>query len=129
MISTALRKLVKERAGNQCEYCGLHQDQSLLSFHVEHIVPRQHGGLSTLENLALACPNCNLHKGPNLTGIDPITGAVTRPFHPRQDRWADHHRAVEGRISGQSDVGRTTISVLAMNDEDQLRLRSVQSGS
>ena len=39
--------------------------------HVEHIVPRMHGGSDDLENLALACIDCNLHKGSNLTGIDP----------------------------------------------------------
>ena len=90
MISSALRKLVKERAGDRCEYCGLHQDHSVMSFHVEHIIPRQHGGASVSENLALACPGCNLHKGPNLTGIDPDTGEVSRLFHPRQDVWQEH---------------------------------------
>jgi hypothetical protein len=28
-----------------------------------------------IRNLAPACHRCNLHKGPNLTGIDPETGA------------------------------------------------------
>ena len=27
---------------------------------------------------ALACPDCNAHKGPNLTSIDPETGALPR---------------------------------------------------
>jgi 5-methylcytosine-specific restriction endonuclease McrA len=124
MISPSLRKLVKERAGDRCEYCGLHQDHSLMSFHVEHIIPRQHGGASVSENLALACPGCNLHKGPNLTGIDPDTGEVSRLFHPRQDVWEEHFQAVATRITGQTTIGRTTAWLLAMNDEDQLQLRS-----
>jgi len=33
----------------------------------------QHGGFDDLDNLALACIDCNLHKGPNLTVIDPET--------------------------------------------------------
>jgi hypothetical protein len=45
----------------------------------------QHGGGDDADNLALACPDCNLRKGPNLTGIDPETGAVVRLFHPRRD--------------------------------------------
>lgn len=124
MISPSLRKLVKERAGDRCEYCGLHQDHSLMSFHVEHIIPRQHGGESVLGNLALACPICNLHKGPNLTGIDPDTGEVSRLFHPRQDVWAEHFQVVGTRITGQTTIGRTTAWLLSMNDKDQLRLRS-----
>ena len=30
---------------------------------IEHIVPRNHGGGDTLENLALACARCNHEKG------------------------------------------------------------------
>jgi len=43
-------------------------------FHVEHIVPKQHSGSDDAENLALACEWRNLHKGPNLAGIDEMTG-------------------------------------------------------
>jgi hypothetical protein len=91
---------------------------------VEHIIPGQHGGTSVSENLALAGPGCNLHKGPNLTGIDPDTGEVSRLFHPRQDVWQEHFQAVATRTTGQTTIGRTTAWLLAMNDEDQLRLRS-----
>ncbi|HSS19497.1 MAG TPA: hypothetical protein VLL54_05435 [Pyrinomonadaceae bacterium] len=42
------------------------------------------------DNLALACIDCNLHKGPNLTGIDPNTGVITPLFHPRRDAWVEH---------------------------------------
>jgi 5-methylcytosine-specific restriction endonuclease McrA len=129
MISAGLRKLVKERASDRCEYCGLHQDHSILSLHVEHIIPKQHGGASVLENLALACPGCNLHKGPNLTGIDPDTRETERLFHPRQDIWQEHFQVVEGRITGQTAIGRTTVWALAMNDEDQVCLRSWKPGS
>ena len=40
----------------------MHQSLQGATFHVEHIVPRCLGGLSKLENLAWACPSCNLHK-------------------------------------------------------------------
>src|SRR2546430_439200 len=82
-MSPALRAQVRERAGNRCEYCQLRQeDSALAALHVEHIVPRIHGGGDDLDNLALACIDCNLHKGPNLTGIDPETRRVTQLFHP-----------------------------------------------
>jgi len=51
------------------------------------VVPRQHGGTDDPGNLALACHRCNLRKGPNLTGIDPITGEIVPLFDPRRDRW------------------------------------------
>jgi 5-methylcytosine-specific restriction endonuclease McrA len=90
-MDPATRRLVAERARDRCEYCQLHQDDSPLApLHVEHIIARKHGGGDALDNLALACIDCNLHKGANLTGIDPQTQAVTRLFHPRRDVWAAH---------------------------------------
>ena len=37
------------------------------------------GSLDEVDNLALACHRCNLHKGPNLSGIDPLTGDPVSP--------------------------------------------------
>jgi 5-methylcytosine-specific restriction endonuclease McrA len=77
-----------ERAQNACEYCCLHQEDSpLATLHIEHIIPKFHGGSDDIDNLALACIDCNLHKGTNLTGIDPETGALTELFHPRHQEW------------------------------------------
>ena len=124
-MTEAARAFVRQRAANRCEYCRLHQDDSpLAALHLEHIRPRKHGGSDDESNLGLACIDCNLHKGPNLTGIDPLTGAVTELFHPRQQRWEDHF-AFEGiYITGTTAVGRTTIQVLDMNSDDQLNLRA-----
>lgn len=70
-MDRAARAAVRARAGDRCEYCGLEQRSlPLVTFHVEHVIPRQHGGGDEPENLALACHHCNLHKGPNLTGIE-----------------------------------------------------------
>ena len=122
-MSASLRRETKARAAGRCEYCGLAQHDSLLPFHVEHVIPRQHGGVTASENLALACPSCNLHKGPNLTGIDPDSGAVCRLFHPRRDLWSEHFLYQESQVIGISPIGRTTVWVLVMNSEEQLSLR------
>jgi hypothetical protein len=42
------------------------------------------------ENLALARYHCNASKVPNLSGLDPESGALVRLFHPRQDRWDEY---------------------------------------
>jgi hypothetical protein len=73
--------------------------------------------------LALACVDCNLHKGSNLTGIDAETGTVVELFNPRTQRWSDHFRWVGILIVGNTDVGRTTVRVLDMNREDRVELR------
>lgn len=64
MISAQVRAQVRVRAQNACEYCHLHQDDSpLAALHVAHITPKIHGGNDDIDNLALACIDCKLHKG------------------------------------------------------------------
>jgi len=125
VISEFTKALVRTRAGNRCEYCQLHQDDSpLAALHIEHIVPKKHGGPDIIDNLALACIDCNLHKGPNLTGIDPETHEVTELFHPRRQEWSAHFVWDGIYIIGLTAIGRTTVRVLHMNSDDQLALRS-----
>lgn len=115
---------VRLRAYNCCEYCLLQQEHCELTHHCEHIVPKKHNGSSDLANLALACHRCNLHKGPNLTGIDPVSGEVVLLFHPRKDSWPEHFMMHGAQIEGISAVGRATVHVLAMNDIRRIELRS-----
>jgi hypothetical protein len=121
-----LRQLVRTRASFRCEYCRLPQSFSDLRFHVEHIIPCQHGGTDELDNLALACPNCNLLKGPNLTGIDPLSREIVRLFNPRHDVWSEHFvLAGTDMITGTSPAGRTTVALFDMNMPERVRLRAI----
>ncbi|MEP7351749.1 MAG: HNH endonuclease [Acidobacteriota bacterium] len=122
-MEIALRELVRSRARDQCEYCGLEQRHSRLTFHIEHIIAKQHGGGETEHNLALACHRCNLHKGPNLSGIDPETGTLVPLFHPRRDLWSQHLELRNFQIHGITPMGRATVQVLAMNDARRVELR------
>jgi len=72
-------------------------------------------GLTEEDNLALACFACNNHKGPNLSGVDPITRAVVLLFHPRQQIWRDHFRYDGAILLGLTPIGRATIQVLEIN--------------
>ena len=125
MIRSQIRAQVRERARNACEYCHLHQDDSpLAALHIEHIIPSIHGGSDDIDNLALACIDCNLHKGTNLTGIDPQTNELTELFHPRRQAWEDHFEWQGIYLAGKTATGRTTIRVLNIDSEDQVGLRS-----
>ena len=122
-MDARLRQFVRQRANGFCEYCGIAQEQEALQFHIEHIVSRQHGGMDSEENLALACHHCNLHKGTNLAGLDPESGKMTRLFHPRQDRWIEHFVRREGKIIGNTEIGRATVHLLRMNRDGRMDLR------
>jgi hypothetical protein len=90
---------------------------------LEHIIPIKHGGGDELENLALACAECNLKKSSDLAGIDPDTKILTPLFHPRHDQWKDHFAWNGLRIIGLTSVGRTTVRVLDLNAPARLRVR------
>jgi len=123
-MDDALEQLIRQRAKSLCEYCQLPRKASRLGFSVDHIIARQHNGATDETNLALACPFCNRHKGPNIAGIDPLTRQLTRLFHPRRDPWRDHFRWQGVTLIGLTDVGRATIAVLAINDQTQIAIRN-----
>ena len=120
--AASARRLVRQRASEKCEYCDLAQSSfPLVSFHVEHVVAKQHGGSDDLDNLCLSCHWCNLFKGPNLSSL--VEGKLTRLFNPRTDSWSDHFAAIDGRIQGITAIGVATVSLLNMNDPDRVELR------
>jgi hypothetical protein len=94
-----------------------------LPFPVDHIIARQHGGQTVLENLAFACLHCNRHKGPNIAGTDPNTSELVRLFHPRTDQWNEHFEWTGAALAGKTAIGRVTIHVLSINDPDFLAVR------
>ena len=123
-MDESVRHLVRERAGDRCEYCRLPQRiGSAIRFHVEHVRPRQHGGTDQLENLALACPTCNWRKGPNLSAVDPETDGLSPLFNPRTDLWKDHFALVGVEIVGLTTTGRATVRLLRLNDPEHLEVR------
>src|ERR1051325_3418766 len=120
-MKRAARDQVRQRAGNRCEYCRLRQDNDRFHpFHVEHIVPRKHRGADALENLARPVHRATLNRAPNLWALDPDTSQMVRLFNPRQDHWREHFAFDGIRITGLTDIGRTTAWVLQMNSEDRL---------
>ena len=52
-----------------------------------------------------------------------MSGEITRLFNPRTDDWNEHFEFQWPRITGKTPVGRTTVAVLNMNDEERLELR------
>jgi hypothetical protein len=54
-MERALEQLVWERAGGRCEYCRVAQERDRLSFEIDHIIAKKHGGPTRASNLCLAC--------------------------------------------------------------------------
>jgi hypothetical protein len=99
-------------------------------FEVEHILPEKHGGLTVEGNLALACFFCNRFKGPNLSGIDPVTRLIRQLFDPRLGVWREHFFWEGAHLRGYTPEGRATIAVLRINDPPRVAFREllIESG-
>src|SRR5438094_2304208 len=93
----------------------MHQSHQGATFHVEHIVPRRRGGLTELQNLAWACPACNLSKADRIDARDPETGNIVPLFNPRHDNWRDHFRWNGHEVVGVTPAARATIDALGLN--------------
>jgi hypothetical protein len=122
-MNRQLAQLVRDRAGNRCEYCRMPSEWYDTPFHVDHITAQQHGGQTVAENLALACFHCNLHKGPNIAGVDPTTGHMIGLFHPRTQVWNEHFAWNGAAVIGRTAVGRATVQTLALNAPEFVAVR------
>jgi len=118
-----LRAAVQQRMGDRCEYCHLPAAFFEAPAQIDHIIPQKHSGPTVSENLAFSCFFCNSYKGPNLSGIDPESGGITRLFHPRRDAWPEHFQWNGAALAGLTDVGRATIAVLNINHAFHRALR------
>lgn len=117
---------VRDRARGLCEYCHAIECWQYVRFTIDHILPRSDGGLNELDNLALACFNCNRKKSNSINGVDPQSGETVSLFNPRQHQWSNHFAwAKDGvLLIGLSAIGRATIAQLAMNRERVLPIRA-----
>ena len=120
---TEVEKRIRRRAHHRCEYCKLPQFASRLRHQLDHVISRQHGGGEELSNLALCCVHCNLHKGPNLAGLDPVTHEVTRLFHFEGTGGESTSPASREPRFRLTPIGRATVEVLAMNEPSMVAVR------
>jgi len=123
-MDAELEKLVWERARRRCEYCRLPATLEWLHFQIDHIIALKHMGLTIGDNLALSCFHCNSYKGPNIAGIDPVSGRLVRLFNPRRDIWREHFELDGAILNGSTPRARATIQVLWINHPRMIRLRT-----
>jgi 5-methylcytosine-specific restriction endonuclease McrA len=70
------RQNVFRRDGNQCVYCGSHEDLTL-----DHVLPKSRGGRTNWDNLVTACRRCNARKG-HFTPEEAGISLPRKPYKP-----------------------------------------------
>ncbi len=74
------RHNIFERDHNTCQYCGVLFDRSGLN--LDHVIPRDHGGPTTWENIVCSCIRCNTRKA-NRTPREAGMLLVRKPKRPK----------------------------------------------
>jgi len=107
-IAEGVREQVPLRARSLCEYCHTDETWQYVPFTIDHVVPLSAGGRDDLDNLALACFQCN------------------RGINPRQHRWAAHFiwSANGLQIIPLTPTGRVTVAALGVDRERLQQIRS-----
>jgi|SRR6185295_5808259 len=116
-VPKALRERVAARAGYRCGYCRTSTFLVGTMFEIDHIVPESFGGKTEEENLWLACPACNGHKGNRIAAVDLVTGESARLFDPLHQVWSEHFtwNNSADEIIGLTPTGRATVVALNLN--------------
>ena len=65
-VPVRLKREIRERARQRCEYCLIHERDAVFSHEPDHVISRRHGGETTTLNLAWSCFDCNRLKGSDL---------------------------------------------------------------
>lgn len=99
----------------------------MVNMEIDHVIPIKNGGETILDNLCLACINCNDHKLAAMVAIDPETNQEVTLYNPRIDIWTNHFQWDNSRIVllGKTATGRATIERLKINDVDMILSRKV----
>lgn len=74
------RRTIYKRDNYHCQYCGKHKPGNELS--LDHVVPRCQGGLTTWDNIVVACTDCNAKKA-GRTPIEANMKLLSIPKRPK----------------------------------------------
>ena len=123
-VPARLRREIRQRANQHCEYCLIHEDDVLLPHEPDHIIAMKHDGATSEANLAWTCFLCNQAKGSDIASVDPLSCEIVRLFSPRTDRWDEHFQLQpDAKIVGTTPIGRATTSLLKLNRKQQIEIR------
>lgn len=118
-IPNAWRKLIAKRALFLCEYCLIHEEDTILTCPIDHIKSIKHGGPHHPDNLAFTCVYCNRNKGTDVGTF--ISGnQFIRFFNPRTDIWSQHFELDGALLLPKTEIGEATVKILRFNEVDRL---------
>lgn len=105
-ISLKRRRAIYAAYGGVCQYCGIAG-----ATHIDHIRPRFLGGSDDLENLILACSNCNTRKAYNPL-LEPLEAKMLALAAATRQTILDYERDSIPAAARTSGGPRTLVTVM-----------------
>lgn len=118
-----IKKALLELSNDKCCYCEANIKEESKYLEVEHFHHKDKYKDEVLEwgNLLPSCKRCNGIKRNHDTKVEPI-------INPTEVDPKDHLRYWRYRIKGIDDLGKTTVSVLNLNDQERLVKKRFEIG-
>ena len=119
-----LKEALLSFSNNKCCYCesNINEESKYMEvehFHDKHSYPSE---VIAWENLLPSCKKCNGTKGIHNTYLEPI-------IDPSKDDPKMHLKFWCYRIKGKNELGKLTISVLDLNNQDRLVIKRFLIGN
>lgn len=117
-IPNSLKSQIQQVDCRRCCYCLTTEANSGIPMTFDHIQPRSKGGVTSFENVCLACRTCNEYKSDSTEAEDPLTGELVSLFNPRTQQWLEHFAwSLDAtKVQGVTAIGRATVAALRMNN-------------
>ncbi len=111
-LRAEVRERVRLRAGQACEFCGVHETDVGGELTIDHFQPKTKGGGDDLDNLLYCCIRCNQHKH----DYWPAGSGDPGLWNPRREA-ADEHFLVldDGTLRPLTPTGAFTLDRLRLN--------------
>ena len=119
-----LKKALREYSNDKCCYCEANISEESKYLEVEHFHHKDAYKDEVLdwENLLPSCKRCNGTKNNHDTIAEPI-------INPADINPKSHLRYWRYRIKGKDTIGKLTVSVLNLNDQDRLVKKRFEIGN
>lgn len=113
-----------EMSDDKCCYCECKVNEESKYMEVEHFFCKDLYPEKVIEweNLLPSCKRCNINKGNHDVGLEPI-------IHPVINEPREHLTLKAYRFYAKTPLGKTTISVLDLNDIERLQQKRFEVGS
>ena len=106
-----LKQALLDLSNEKCAYCECKVTEESKYMEVEHFLEKDNNPNSVLlwNNLLPSCKRCNGTKGTHDVLTEPV-------IDPCQDEPKDHLQYRLGRLRGKTELGRSTVDVIGLND-------------